>query len=255
MLARSKGFWISTVVFLLVSVGLIWFVLLPMMTSYRATTDEIASTTEQLESKKQFLATVQQLSNDQTSLETTFAAATAALPITTDPENLLIQLYALTKDLGLDATIIVPFDKSSTVGTQSTPPATSGDDVSPGPVSSSQPIVVSEPATGSKGAEFSITGEISFSQVNSLIRRLWSFSRWNKISSIDIANASDKMSVTVSSQVFSRPGVTESSFAGTDSELLSKARQLFGSLKQYSTVPDIEKEGNFGRTNPFATAD
>ena len=95
MLARSKGFWISTVVFLLVSVGLIWFVLLPMMTSYRATTDEIASTTEQLESKKQFLATVQQLSNDQTSLETTFAAATAALPITTDPENLLIQLYAL----------------------------------------------------------------------------------------------------------------------------------------------------------------
>ena len=108
MLARSKGFWISTVVFLLVSVGLIWFVLLPMMTSYRATTDEIASTTEQLESKKQFLATVQQLSNDQTSLETTFAAATAALPITTDPENLLIQLYALTKDLGLDATIIVP---------------------------------------------------------------------------------------------------------------------------------------------------
>lgn len=255
MLVRSKGFWISTVAFLLVSSGLVWFVLLPMMTTYRATAEEIASTAQQLEGKKQFLATVLQLSNDQASLETTFVAATAALPITTDPENLLIQLYALTKSLGLNSTITVPFDKTSTVGTPSTPPAASSDDVSPGPVGSSQPVVVSEPSTNSKGAEFSITGELSFSQVNSLIRRLWSFSRWNKISSIDIAYSSEKMSVTVSSQVFSRPAVSESSFAGTDSELLVKARQLFGSLKQYSTVPDIEKEGNFGRTDPFATAD
>lgn len=243
MLIKNKYFWISTFLFLAINLAVIWLFYPRLISQYRSNKQALIDIDAQLSQKQQLAATINSLQRNRSELDSYFTTASRALPIVNSPELLLLDLDGLAKHLDLNQVkITVPFTQ-----TASSSATTSSDDVKPGSAANSQPTVVSD-GKAKAGTDFTISGEFGLDKTKQLITQLRAFIRWNKISSIDITS-SDKTSATVVAQVFT--GARPSQDFSGNSQLLEKAKTLLGDLQSFSNLPDSQKEGSFGRSDPF----
>ncbi|QQG49887.1 MAG: hypothetical protein HZB70_03780 [Candidatus Berkelbacteria bacterium] len=246
MLVKSTSFWIATGIFLVACLGIVWLVFPKLISKFRLAQQTLKTANEEVAKTQQFLNTVETLNKNLDDLGKYNEAARLALPTTTEPEQLLLQLNGLIADLKLDATVTVPISK--TTGTSTTSGASSG--VKAGSIGGGT-VVSNENANTDTGVTFTINGKFGFGELQTLIGRLRTFSRWNKIQSIDITRSDSASTVSITGQVFSKP-LSGKEFSAADPQFLKKAGDLFGGLRSYATIPDITQEGSYGRKDPFA---
>lgn len=219
-LVRNLYFWIATLILLaVVGTILLWFVP-PLINQIKTNRAELAKLNTEVSDNEQFLATIQIIEEQTTILDSLNEKALLSLPKDTQPEILILQLEGLLESLNLSLVKI-----EAPLGTQVTS------------------------AEGQGTQKFTLTGTMTFDQTKQLITRLRGLSRWNKLISIDITQQQDRTSVTIAGEAFSKPG-TPKSFTGSKT-FLTDAKALFDSLTPYTTIPDVQTEGNFGKNDPF----
>ena len=248
-LFSSKYFLITTALFLVITVVVIWFFFPPLLGAFNENRAKNTELAQKLAASQADQTTMNELTAAKVSLADLSAKATLALPSSPSADLLLLQLDGLTKSLGLEATITVPFSQATPVS-QVAAPVSEGE-VKPGSGSTggTQPIVTS-PSASSK-TDFSLSGNWDFPTVLNLLTKLKTFSRWNNITSVDLVKSADKSTATISGKVFWTPPETNLQFSGSVKELLSQGKTLFGDNQSYAEPPDITREGNFGKSNPF----
>ncbi|MEK7170973.1 MAG: hypothetical protein AAB774_01545 [Patescibacteria group bacterium] len=250
-LLTSKYFLIITALFLILAAMIIWFFFPPVLKTSSENRTEFAALAEKIKVSQAEATTVKDLIAAKTTIADLYDRASLALPNSPSADLLLLQFDGLTKSLGLDATITVPFSEGSLASQVAAPTAPANDsDIKPGSGSTggTQPIVTSS-GTGT-GTDFSLSGDWDYPTVLNLLTRLKTFIRWNSVTSIDLARTADKSTATISGKVFWIPA-SNLQFTGSAQELLSQAKTLLDSYQTYATTPDITKEGNFGKSNPF----
>lgn len=250
-LLTSKYFLIVTALFLAVSVTAIWFFYPSVLKTYNDNRSLSETLARQIKTGQLEGTTVKDLAAAKTTIGSLFDSASSALPDSPAADLLLLQFEGLTKSMGLNATITVPFSSAS-LASQVAAPTTPTDEneIKPksGSVGGTQPVVTT--TTSSTKADFSLGGEWDYPTVLNLLTKLKTFSRWNAVTSIDLARSGDKSTATVSGKVFWSP-TADLQFSGSVKELLTQANTLFGGYQSYAATPDITKEGNFGKSNPF----
>lgn len=250
-MAKSKSLIIFTGLFLLLVGGVLWKVYPPLWQKYQASRATHQALQSELDREQQYSATIKVLEKHKDLLASLTASARQALPTTTEPDLLLLQLDGLASSLDMAAaTLTVPFGApAAAVATKKDATSDSGDPkpASQGGSTNSQPVVKSDGGQ----TTMVISGEYGYEQLKALLVALTTFSRWNKLTGFDITRAADKTTLTVSAQVFSRPNPA-AVFSGQDAKFLEKARTTFGALKSYATAPNSATEGTYGRGDPFS---
>ncbi len=221
-LSRNLTFWILTLVFLGLVGGIGWLVIPAQLRSVSASRAELIQLAAQVSENEQFLATLGSIEKEPETLDELYQKATLSLPMSPQPEILILQLDGLLASLSLStATIEVPLSAP-----------------------------VSEEGTGQTAiTKFTISGSMSFDQVKQLIVQLRTLSRWNQLTAIDITTEGEKTTATITGQASSRVS-SPKTFTGKQT-FLADAEALFNRFTPYTTVPNIETEGNFGKSNPF----
>lgn len=222
ILAKNLYFWVATVLLLVITtVAALWF-LPPLLNQLQTNRNELATLKTDVAANEQFLATIQGIEKQTTTLQSLNEKATLSLPKDTQPEILMLQLEGLLEALNL------------------------------GGIKIDAPL--SAPATGASGevqqvTKFTLTGDMSFAQAKELIVRLRGLSRWNKLTAIDLSQSESRTTVTIAGEAYSKPG-SPKNFTGSPS-FLADAKTLFDSLTPYTTIPDVKTEGSFGKNDPF----
>jgi hypothetical protein len=251
-LLSSKYFLVISGLFLILTIAIIWFFFPPVIRTFNENKTTASTLADKVSASQAEGATVKDLIAAKSTIADLYDSASAALPSSPSADLLLLQFDGLTKSLGLSATITVPFSEGALASQVATPaaPASEGD-IKPGGGSAggTQPIVTSS-STGA-GTEFSLSGDWDYPTVLGLLTKLKTFIRWNSVTSIDLTRASDKYTATISGKVFWTPS-SNLQFSGSAKDLLSKAKTLFDGYQTYAEAPDVTKEGNFGKSNPFA---
>lgn len=250
MLIKNKVFWIITPLFLIASLAIIWLMYPPLIEQLRANRTDSAALDKTLLEQKQYVELVTSLTSEEQQVLSLYQSAQTALPVTTNSEMVLLQLDGLLNSIDLSsATITAPFSVVVPVAAKT---STSSSDVKPSTQSGSNPTTTPVVKSNNQTiATVTITAETNFTTLKSLLEKLRQLARWNKIVSIDVSVAADKMTVVVTTQIFTKPDATKE-FAGTDPQFLTKATQLFSGFTSYATKPDATKEGNYGRKDPYA---
>jgi len=247
---RHIFFWISTVVFLVITLGIIWKVYPPLLGKVNDQRDSLEKVGQNITEEQRYLAVVKSLTDRQQVADQIYDKAVQALPLTLAPDLLLLQLDGLLASLQLgNATVTVPFGQAAV---PILAPATPSGETKPGSVgnsSATKPVVSGQSATQTT---FTIAGEMDYPKVKALLVALRQFGRWNKVTSIEINKSSDKTTVTVVCQAFAAANTT-ADFGGSDPNFLNNAGKVFNALKQYTTAPNYQTEGQYGRIDPFAT--
>jgi len=249
MFIKSRFFWLSTALFLVLGLGIIWKIYPPLLSQARQNKTQNTDLTAQVNQAQQYLTLVKQLSSDTTTVDSLYSSAAVALPASADTENLLLQLDGLLASLKLsNVSITAPI--SQVVSTTSPAAPTSGTAVPQTQTGSSTttPVVNSDAKSQST---FTLSGEMSYGSALQLVQKLRTFARWNKITVIDITQTGGKTTATITAQVFSKAAPT-SDFSGSDNQFITKAKNLFSQYQSYASVPDATKEGSYGRSDPFA---
>ena len=249
-LLSSKYFLVISGLFVVLTVAIIWFFFPPVIKTFNDNRAESSALAEKIKASQAEAATVKDLVAAKTTIAELYDNASAAVPSSPSADLLLLQFDGLTKSLGLDATITVPFSESS-LASQVAPSAPKDEnDIKPGSGSTggTQPIITS--SGGGTGTDFSLSGEWDYPTVLSLLTKLKTFIRWNTVTSIDLTKTADKTTATISGKVFWTPA-SNLQFSGSAKDLLSQAKTLFNPYVSYAVVPDVTKEGNFGKSNPF----
>ena len=219
-LLKSPFFWISTLITLIIVIGLGLFVLPPMLGQIKENKAKSAELDTALANHEEFLRTVIALEKNPQELEQLHALASLSLPVEPQPEILILQLEGLLKSAELKGlSLNVPLAV-----------ATKGNE-------------------GPSKADFSINGPMSYSDTKKLLIKLRTLSRWNKITSVEITRNTTESATTISGSAFYKPGGSKE-FSG-QANFLQKARELFANVETYTTIPDVTTEGNFGKTDPF----
>ena len=204
-LLTSKYFLIISALFLVAAIAVIWFFFPPVIKSFNDNREQADTLAAQIETSQAEAATVNDLIAAKATIAELHEQASTALPGSPSADLLLLQLDGLTKSLGLEATITVPFSQATL------------------------PAQVDSSAAPKNESDI----------------------RWNAVTSIDLTRAADKSTATISGKVFWVPS-TNLQFSGTAKDLLSQAKTLFDGYQTYAEAPDVTKEGNFGKSNPFA---
>jgi len=245
ILIKQPMFWITTGLFVIISAGLLVYVmpdLLNRYTNFRAQNSDLQT---QIADKESYLNQVKTLKNDKDNVEKYYEIAQKALPTSASSDTLLLQIEALTNSLGLGGvTITVPFNQVA-----ASPTSSSSDTVSTGGAANSTPGTVVK--SSSTQTTFTVAGEMGFDSFRTLVSRLRTFARWNRVTTIDLTLSGGEYAASVTAQVFWK-NTAQAAFSGSTS-FLSSAKTLFDPLQSYSTTPDIQKEGDYGRPDPFAT--
>lgn len=249
VLLKQKSFWIATALFMLISLAIIWLALPPALSAIQDTRSQLSQIDSQISVAQIRLDAGKTLKENSAQLQNLYNSAVLALPESSDTDQLMLQLEGLISDLKLDATLTLPLSSASAT-TASTPVITSNDNIQPGGAGSSGSSSA-QSATPSGGASFTVNGKYGFSSTRELLSALKYFSRWNKISSVSLAVSGDSSTSTVTAQVFSSD-TKPAEFSGTATDFIQQAQQVFSSLVSYATVPSVDTEGNFGRTDPFS---
>lgn len=247
----SKYFLVVTGLFLAITIAVIWLFFPPAIELLNENKAAKLSLAEQIQTNQADADAVKDLVSAKTTIADLYDKASLALPSSPSADILLLQFDGLTESLGLNATITVPFSEGSLASQVAAPTAPASDEeIKPGSGSAggTQPIITSSDI-GTK-TDWSLSGEWDYPTVLSLLTKLKTFGRWNTVTSIDITAAADKATATISGKVFWTP-TSNLQFSGSAKELLSQAKTLFDGYQPYTTIPDITKEGNFGKSNPF----
>ncbi|MDP3992986.1 MAG: hypothetical protein Q8Q05_02110 [bacterium] len=250
-LLTSKYFLVVTGLFLLITITVIWLFFPPALKVLNENKAAKLSLNEQIQTSQAAATGVEDLVSAKTTIAELYDKASLALPSSPSADLLLLQFDGLTESLGLDATITVPFSEGALASQVAAPAAPASDEeIKPGSGSAggTQPIITSSD-TGTK-TDWSLSGEWDYPTVLNLLTKLKTFGRWNTVTSIDISAATDKSTATISGKVYWTPE-GNLQFSGSVKELLTKAKILFDSYQTYTTIPDVTKEGNFGKSNPF----
>jgi len=219
---KNTYFWVMTLILLAVVVLSGLRIIPPMYATYQENQQTIADRKAELDKQQKFLDAVNAVKQDEASLNDLYTQAQTALPISNGSESLMLQLDGLLKELAIDATIDVPLAVDNT----------------------------DDQATAQNQLEVSINGDIGYNKARSLISRLKTFARWNKIKGFSIAKSTTGFTTSVNFLAYFKPGRVPE-FSG-DSNIMDKAAQVFDSLRSYTTVPDSTTEGTYGRSNPFS---
>ena len=250
MLLKSKFFWIITAIFLLACLGAAWKLYPPVLKEFGALRDQEKKLQDDTKKAEYYNQSVKKLKENADSLDKVYLNATHALPVTPKNDLLLLEIEGLTNSIGLsNVAISVPFQGSVAQASPSSQSASSGgdDSVKRGSTANTKPIVK---GTSTDTTSVTISGNIDFSKAKELVSKLQSFSRWNKVKSVDITKSSDTYATTITIEVFTRPLPT-AGFTDTSSTFLKTAQDLFTPLKTYTSEPDATTEGNYGKPNPF----
>ncbi len=223
LLLKNIYFWVATFCLVLVVGGAsLWF-LPPLLKQYKENKAKIASLDVQISENEQFLATLQGIEKQSSTLDDLNEKAQLSLPKDPQPEILILQLDGLLKSLNLDKVAIeVPL--TATTASKNAP-------------------------AGMVVTKFTLTGKMSFAQAKELIASLRGLSRWNKLTSLDLTHTEVATTVTLSGESYSK-NTAPKPFTGSQS-FLANATKLFDSLTPYTTVPDVKTEGTFGKSDPF----
>jgi len=251
-LLTSKYFLIISALFLVAAIAVIWFFFPPVIKSFNDNREQADTLAAQIETSQAEAATVNDLIAAKATIAELHEQASTALPGSPSADLLLLQLDGLTKSLGLEATITVPFSQATLPAQVDSSAAPKNEsDIKPGSGSAggTQPIIAS--ASPGTNTDFSLSGEWDYPTALNLLAKLKTFIRWNAVTSIDLTRAADKSTATISGKVFWVPS-TNLQFSGTAKDLLSQAKTLFDGYQTYAEAPDVTKEGNFGKSNPFA---
>lgn len=244
LLIKQFTFWIVTAIFLIFGIASIVYGLPPLMNDYRSSKAHLSELDQQISAKENYLNQVNQLKNSRSEIEQYYASATQALPADTQTDTLLLQLEGLLADLKLTgSTITVPFTQAATAA------ASSGSEVKAGGAASSTTAPVVK--TNTSQTTFTISGEMSFASLKTLLERLRAFSRWNRITAIDFTQSAGTYTASVTAQVFWL-ATSPTEFSGSTS-FLSSAKTILSSLKSYATTPSVTTEGSYGRSDPFVS--
>jgi len=192
-----------------------------MYATYQESQQIIADRKFELDKQQKFLATVNAVKEEEAALDDLHTQAQTALPTNSDAETLMLQLDGLLNDLSITASVNVPLTSE-----------------------------VSEGQTVQNQLEVIISGNIDYGKSRTLLSRLKSFARWNKIKSFSITKTGDDFSTSINFFVYFKPGRV-ADFSG-DGNVMDKATQVFAQLRSYSTTPDSDSEGAYGRSNPFS---
>lgn len=242
---RYWFFWVGTLIFLAISMGILWKVYPPLLGQTNAQRNTLAVVDADIKEEEQYLAIIKSLQDNKSKVEQLHTQAGQALPVGADADLLLLQLDGLLTSLNLsNASVTVPLNQtaapvSSSASTEEVKPGSTG--------STSKPIVKTEIAGQTT---VTISGEMDYTKTRELLTSLRSFSRWNQVTGLDIIQSAGKTTTTLICQVFNAPAST-ADFSGTDPNFLANATKLIGSLKQYAATPNYQSEGSYGRTNPF----
>lgn len=250
-LIRNKYFWFSTILFLIIGVGGIWLVFPQLLQQRQDISDQMATIDSQIAAATQRQAAIRALNSNEAQVDALYQTASLALPVTTDAENLTLQLHGLLDSLKLTSAVITaPFQQTAAVAA---PTASSSTTTTPTPSSqtSTGPVAQTNTAANSTQGTFTISGEMDFATAQVLIADLRMMTRWNRLTGIEISQSGGKTTVLITAQVYARKAPA-TAFNSTDLTFLNKAAKVFGSLKAYATAPDVTKEGSYGRANPFA---
>lgn len=244
MLLKSKFFWITTVIFLVVALGALWRLYPPILSQLKENNEKSKRLDADLEAAEAYSKSIAALKNEADQLDDAYQLAERALPVGAQTDLLLLELEGLLNDLGLGSVkITVPFQNTTPVSSTS---SADGAERPGGAATTTKPVVKGSSAT----TTFTLNGEITYTQLKTLLARLRTFSRWNKITSIDIAKAADKYTTTVTAEFFTKPAPTQETSI-TSAKILEQAKTIFGGLRVYTTKPDATKEGSYGKGNPF----
>jgi hypothetical protein len=244
MLLKNKFFWFSTVIFLAVSLGAIWRLYPPILSQLRTNNEKSRQLDADLQAAESQIKNISTLTNKADQLNEAYLLAQRALPVNPEADLLLLELEGLLNDLGLtDVKITVPFQNTTPI---SAAPADDGAARPGGAANTTKPIVKSSGAS----TTFTLSGEISYPQLKTLLERLRTLSRWNKITSLEIAKVSDRYSTTITAEFFTRPAPTQETTLDS-TKIFEQAKTVFGKLRVYTAKPDSSKEGSYGKENPF----
>ncbi len=228
-LIRSRWFWFSTGLALLFSVGMVIFIYPSLIKQYNDHKSQVKDLDSQIQANEQYLLSVQTLEKSPEQVDQLYGKASQVLPSKAEPEILQLQLDGLLQSLALTKiSLNVPLV----------------DTAAPDPNSAAQ--------TAAKATPFTLVGSMDFNQVKSLIEKLQTFTRWNKVTSVDISRTLEGMNATISGEAYSRSTTVKDFTASKD--FLTKATATFNNNQIYATLPDVKTEGNYGRNDPFAPA-
>lgn len=254
-LLSSKYFLIISLIFVATTIAVTWLLFPGAITTFKSNKTESSALTEKLQISRAEGVKIAELIVAKDSVESLFQTATMALPTSPSPDLLLLQLDGLTKSLGLTATITVPFSAGpQTSQVTVLAPSTKDNNIltPPSTIGGSQPNT--EPTTNnspsSANITFTLAGDWDYPTALKLLAKLKTFIRWNTITSVDLAKTADKSTSTISGRVYWAP-TNNASFSGSIKDFLNQAETLFSSYQSYTTAPDINQEGDFGKTNPF----
>lgn len=239
MVAKSLTFWIITFLFVLGVIGLATRVIPPILSTTRANQAEISNLKAELVKAEEFSTTLKNLQQQEAQLDAFYAQARAALPEKPEGEQLLLQLDGLVASLGIPGvTINVPVAVAAAAPVAATTETEGATDET----AQATPAPTSE-------LTISLTGNVDYLKTKSLLAKLHSLIRWNKIVSFDINKSGDTYSTTINATAAYKAAVPKV-FSGT-AQLLEQSKTLFSSFQSYATPPNFRAEGAYGRPSPF----
>lgn len=223
----------------------------PIIGEFRELGEKDKAVSEQIVNAEAYSASIKELKVNSSTLDAVYDSAGRALPVSAESELLLLDLEGLVNSIGLKGlTISVPFQGTAASATASSQSATSGatDEVKRGNTATTKPVV--KDGATADALTVTLSGSIDYSKANELLSKLKTFSRWNKVKSIDITKSGDTYATTISLEVFTKPAPS-TSFTDTSAEFLKGAQALFSPMQTYTSKPNASSEGQFGKANPF----
>lgn len=234
MLTKNKFFLISTVTFLVIVFFAFWKAYPPLIKQLTESQGLGAELDQKITEHQQYLNLVKKLTAEEEQVESLYATAKQALPVKPEVEVLLLQLDGLLASTKINASVTTP-----PIGSTATTKATT-EDKEKSDTNVQAPKLV-----------FTLSGEMDFTTLQGLLQQLRTLVRWNKITTIDLKQSGDKTAATISAEVFTKADAAKE-FSGKDVKFLETAQALFTKYQSYATLPDVTKEGQFGRTDPLA---
>ena len=236
---NNKIFWIATFAFAILLGALLWFGVMPQLatiSSDKATLDDINS---KIQTEQDYITLVNSINKEKDQLTAISDKAELALPESSKPEIIQLELEGLFKNLNLPLSFSVPYTATAPVATGNV----NASDVKPANGATSSASKTTNVIS------FTISGTINYDQLKTLLNTLKTSTPWNKINELDISYKDNSLSITISANTFWKKAST--TFTGGDPKFLEKAKALFDNIQSYASTPDVTKEGNFGRGNPF----
>lgn len=232
MLFKNWYFWVISALFVAIISFSSIMLIPPSLAKLQENRDKIELLKIDLATQEKYLASVKAIEGDKTTLVALYDKAYMALPDQPKSDVLMLQFDGLLATLGLPTVSLnVPLTAAA--------PAAASSEAAAGAAASPPTNVVA----------VTISGNISYETLIELLKNLRVFSRWNRVSDFDLSKSGDKYSASLTTNAYYKSGAV-GEFSG-DSAILTKAAKIFNGLTTHTAAPDITKEGQYGRNNPF----